>query len=54
MLLIVISFSLFIYSVSVQIYRAVKKDYKKTPQYKAFEKELKCILKNHKVKTKTS
>lgn len=50
---ILISFGLFFYSVFAQIYRALKPlnmKYKKTPEYKAFEKELYDIINNHKIK----
>jgi hypothetical protein len=53
MILFTISLLTLIYSLSVQIYRAVKKwvtpKYKKTPEYREFEKQLNEILSNHKV-----
>lgn len=53
MILFIISLIALIYSLSVQIYRSIKKAftpaYKKTPEYQEFEKQLKKILSEHKV-----
>lgn len=47
--LFIVSLLAFIYSVSVQLFRLIKNSltpaYKKTPEYKAFLKELDCMLK---------
>lgn len=53
MILFIISLLALIYSLSVQAYRAIKNwvtpKYKKTPEYREFEKQLNDILANHKV-----
>ena len=53
MILFVISFIALVYSLSVQSKRAIKKmrtpAYKKTPEYREFEKQLNTILSEHKV-----
>ena len=53
MILFVISFIALVYSLTVQSKRAIKKmrtpSYKKTPEYKEFEKQLNNILSEHKV-----
>ena len=53
MILFLISAVALIYSLSVQGYRVIKKAitpaYKKTPEYREFEKQLNNILSEHKV-----
>jgi hypothetical protein len=53
MILFTISLLALIYSLSVQTFRSIKKlvtpKYKKTPEYREFEKQLNDILSNHKV-----
>lgn len=53
MIIFTISLIALVYSLSVQSYRAIKKAlkpaYKKTPEYKEFEKQLNNILTKHKV-----
>ena len=53
MILVTISLFALVYSLTVQGYRFIKKaltpGYKKTPEYREFEKQLNNILINHKV-----
>ena len=57
MVLVFIGFILFVYSLSVQTFRFTKNrltpKYKKTPQYKAFEKELNSLVYQDSIKETT-